>query len=481
MLQGLLLVVLLQHRKTLWGKALMIFHEVKISILLVLRSWLVIRFFKNLMLCADEEDKMDVTSRYSYKLPISSFIDKSTLIYFLDLLVSLSSLPTYIKEPLEKYSIFASNSTPIPGFCNEYRYCSADSCEQFIIEAIKKSIFERPYICSCPGGLLFIVNPMVLNQGASTGALISGYFKVAPRGNKEPHNEGHTQEEIRKDSQAVTIISEKKMLSFAEFHKRTAEYLMQYAAIRDGRYDDCFYRNLAVTRLFLRKSKEGEYGSTVSQRTFDWNWEKSLIDLVALGKRREAEEKLEEFVAKLAAIYAQNPREFKGRVIELAVVITRTPHYISYSEGEPVNIRIPEYYPPKGYDRLTLLRWLKVILYEVLDITNPPKNGNDSASIARAAIGYIDTHLSSITKLEDVAKAMGFSTRHLNRIFLEEIGIGASEYFLRTKIQEAKHLLHHSELSIHEIAEKLNYWDSTHFAKMFRKVTGMSPREFRQA
>jgi AraC-like DNA-binding protein len=411
--------------------------------------------------------------KYSYKLPVSDFIEEETLMYFLDVLASVSGLFTCLKEPLENRSLFSSNAPPIPPFCKEHRHCTLASCEQFMVEEIKKSTFQRPNICMCPGGLMFIINPLILNQGASTGALVSGYFQVSSQRKKAA---GHVHTLIEEDARHVIVISEEKMHSFSDFQKRTAEYLMQYAAIRDSRYDDCLYRNLAIARQSLRENEP-----VVQKRSFDWKSEKDLIDLVALGKRREAEEKLEKHVSFLADMHVENPREFKGRVMELAVVITRAPHYICYSEGEPINIRIPEYYPPEGYDRIVLTHWLKVILQEVLDVTNPPKGGNDSASIARAAIGYIDSHLASVIRLEDVTKAMGFSTRHLNRIFLEEIGISASEYFVRAKIQEAKHLMRYSQLSIATIAEKLNYWDSTHFAKMFRKVTGMSPREFRQS
>ena len=415
---------------------------------------------------------------YCYKLPIGDFIDESTLRYFLDILSSVGNVPTCIREPLGNTIFSSKNSPSIPSKCLEYTHCSSNSCEAFFIEAIKKSTFERPYQCSCPGNLHFIINPLILNQGSSTGALISGYFKIIEEKTISPHHqEDKKSEDVFHDiDENIPMISEKKLRHFAEFHTLTAEYLMKYAAIRDDRYDDSFLKNLAIARQTINNLDS----ETQPQKSLEWKKERELIDFIALGKREEANEKVIELTSYLANYYKESPQEFKGRIMELAVVMTRTPYFSSYSEGGPINIRVPEFYPPSGFDQAELCHWLQKILQNVLDNTEPLMYGNDAASIARMAIGYIDTHINSISSLEEVSKVMGFSLRHLNRIFMEEVGISVNDFFVRIKIQEAKRLLQYSDLNIAEIAEKLNYWDSTHFAKMFRKITGKSPREFRK-
>jgi AraC-like DNA-binding protein len=409
------------------------------------------------------------TSFHSYKLPIGDFIAESVLCTFLDLLSSTGNVPTCIREPLEKNPLWSKNGIIPPIGCQEYRYCSANVCNGFFDNAIKKSTFERPYVCVCPGKLWFIIHPLIINKGSSAGALISGYF----------HLEDNQMVERSQINSSFTM-SEKKLRSFAEFHKRTAEYLMQYGAISNNRFDDCMYKNLSIARHILSDMDDILNRGVDLMKGEEWERERSILDCIALGKGKEAEEKVDEFLSYLDAKYENDRQEFKGRVMELAVVITRTPYFINYAKKELFTIRIPEFYPPKGYDLYTLRLWLSKILQKVIDSSTPCTPTNDAANIARMAIGYIDSHKESISRLEEVAHAMGFSLRHLNRIFLEEIGISASEYFVRIKIQDAKHLLHHTQLSIAEIAERLNYWDSTHFAKMFKKIVGKSPREFRQ-
>jgi len=405
------------------------------------------------------------------------------------MLAKASGLPTFLKEPLEKEPLFADTSPPVPELCRKLDRCEDehDSCDCFLSRAIKKSAFVRPYVTECPLGMSFTVSPLILSQGASTGALISGYVRTEEWDEKDRaalerrcRTAGVDSAEAEELTKAVPVISEKRLRATADFQKRTSEYLMAFAALADGRFDDCMYCNLAIARQTLRKGEWNDADIVSREDTFDWREEKHLIEIVALGKRKAAEEKLDEIVTNMAAAYENRPEEFKGRVIELAVLITRTPYYISYSEGQPVNIRLPEFYPPKGFDKLTLKHWLKVILEEVMDIADSHAGTQLNSNVVRAAMGYIDSHLEEELRLEDVSNAMGFSARHLNRIFLEEIGINVSEYLLRARIQESKRLLRQSDMTVTEIAEKLNYWDSTHFAKMFRKTTGKSPSEYRR-
>lgn len=52
-------------------------------------------------------------------------------------------------------------------------------------------------------------------------------------------------------------------------------------------------------------------------------------------------------------------------------------------------------------------------------------------------------------------------------------------YVTGVKINRAKVLLHDTNLSILAISERLGYYDSSHFGRIFKKVTGLTPRMFR--
>ena len=58
---------------------------------------------------------------------------------------------------------------------------------------------------------------------------------------------------------------------------------------------------------------------------------------------------------------------------------------------------------------------------------------------------------------------------------------GFVEYITETRIAAAKEMLEQGDLKVYEIAEKLGYESAFYFSKVFKKVTGLSPREYQQS
>ncbi len=416
---------------------------------------------------------------------LDNCIDQAVVDNLLNSIVQASGFTTFIQEPLEQSRFMASSSPPVPSLCQNHGFCrdSKISCGDFFAQTIRQSLFIRPFIVNCPFGLSFAVSPLVFGQQINMFSVISGYVRTKPWSEHQRTSlECWQQKAGAALSDEIPVVPEKKIRAVGELVKKTSEYIMSLVTLQDKRFNDCIYSDFAAAREILRKSQNLSIVEALVayKGTFTWKHEKELIEQVALGKRKEAMQKLEEIITTMYTDYQGSPEEFKGRIMELAVIITRTPlYYMNYSDGEPVNIRMPEFYPPSGYDKIELMHWLMIILEMVLDITDCRKHGQQKANVVRAAIGYINSNLEQRLRVEDVSKAVGFTAQYLNRLFIEQMGISASEYIAKAKIQESKRLLKESGMSITEISNRLNYWDSTHFAKIFRKSTGKSPSEFR--
>ena len=80
---------------------------------------------------------------------------------------------------------------------------------------------------------------------------------------------------------------------------------------------------------------------------------------------------------------------------------------------------------------------------------------------------YIQSHLSERLTLADVAAVFNFSPNYLSQLF--------------GKYAAAKEMLEQGDLKVYEIAEKLGYESAFYFSKVFKKVTGLSPREYQQS
>lgn len=82
--------------------------------------------------------------------------------------------------------------------------------------------------------------------------------------------------------------------------------------------------------------------------------------------------------------------------------------------------------------------------------------------------------------VEDYAKALAISTGHLNRICRSVAGKSPKDVILDFVIDQAKLALSNSELSIAEVCYQLHFEDPGYFARLFKKKTGSTPKDFRK-
>lgn len=79
-----------------------------------------------------------------------------------------------------------------------------------------------------------------------------------------------------------------------------------------------------------------------------------------------------------------------------------------------------------------------------------------------------------------LADAMCYSPRHLSRKLVETTGMNTEEILLYKKYLHALHLMHHTSLSLTEIAYQSHFSDQSHFIKSFKAYTHMTPGEYKQ-
>ena len=80
----------------------------------------------------------------------------------------------------------------------------------------------------------------------------------------------------------------------------------------------------------------------------------------------------------------------------------------------------------------------------------------------------------------DVAEALGLSKNYFGQLFKSETGSTVSEYLNLLRIDQAKKLLRQTNLKIYEIAYKTGFSDHFYFSIVFKKLVGISPKEYRE-
>lgn len=105
-------------------------------------------------------------------------------------------------------------------------------------------------------------------------------------------------------------------------------------------------------------------------------------------------------------------------------------------------------------------------------------HSNYSAQV-RAVNDYIDLHLEEPIRLAEMAKALGYSSYYLSRKYQKETGMTVTDRVKTRRIGRAKELLLDTSLPIYEISERLCFSSPSYFTENFRRLTGMTPAEFR--
>ncbi|WP_042462352.1 AraC family transcriptional regulator [Neobacillus dielmonensis] len=94
-------------------------------------------------------------------------------------------------------------------------------------------------------------------------------------------------------------------------------------------------------------------------------------------------------------------------------------------------------------------------------------------------INYMNDQMDRSMNLQELAKYTGLSKPHLIHLFKDETGYTPIDYFLRMKINRSCQMLDLTELTVKQIALSVGIKDPYYFSRIFKKVIGYSPTEYR--
>jgi len=101
------------------------------------------------------------------------------------------------------------------------------------------------------------------------------------------------------------------------------------------------------------------------------------------------------------------------------------------------------------------------------------------AVLARRAASYVEQNLQRQLTVSEVAEHCCVSPCHLSHVFKAELGVSPVRYMQQMRVDRAKRLLADESLFVYEVAHKIGLDDPFYFSRMFKKVSGLSPEEFR--
>jgi AraC-like DNA-binding protein len=107
------------------------------------------------------------------------------------------------------------------------------------------------------------------------------------------------------------------------------------------------------------------------------------------------------------------------------------------------------------------------------------QNTNAEPPMITRAKQFIQEHHTEDLSLGMVSRAVNTSTFYFCKMFKKATGINFTDYLSRIRIEKAKNLLLNPNLRISEVAYQVGFQSLTHFNRIFKKLAGQSPTQYR--
>jgi AraC-like DNA-binding protein len=181
---------------------------------------------------------------------------------------------------------------------------------------------------------------------------------------------------------------------------------------------------------------------------------------------------------------------FKGQTADSIVSLMKKQNngfkgYLKYAEKTISFFKEIYSQMERGYSRdnltyanMCLWHYLTTFLYNDKSLPEGSKISNKD-EIDRA-IDYLSEHIDHILTLDEIASSVNLSASHFSYLFKRKTGFSVIEYFNHLKVQKACQYILFTNMRIGEIALEVGIGDQYYFSRMFTKIMGISPNEYRK-
>jgi len=177
-----------------------------------------------------------------------------------------------------------------------------------------------------------------------------------------------------------------------------------------------------------------------------------------------------------------------GRTLSITVSIANSPYY-EFQQGSMEIVR--SYISScraminQNSDQQTLMEVLRLLSRAFFMGTAALRSNLSDSSTGKSYSRITENFLDLIEKdyrisrrLDYYAEKLGRNSKYLSRIVKQETGLNASDWIDKCVIMDAKAQLLSREKTVSEVSESLGFPSQSFFGKYFKRVTGLSPKEF---
>lgn len=212
--------------------------------------------------------------------------------------------------------------------------------------------------------------------------------------------------------------------------------------------------------------------------TYPLHKESTFANRMLTGNINGAKEAFKDIYLWLVSNYNEDIDKIKSKLIDLLFVIEKAlPYKISsFSKSKQTYILSIL----KTNSREELEGQFTHILSELSEEIQEQIRSEIDGIIPKV-LKYLNNNYYENITLDDAAKSVNLSYHYFSKIFKDEVGKNFVDYLTELRIEKSMKFLENYRMSIKEVCHKIGYNDPNYYCKIFKKVTGMTPTEYRAA
>ncbi len=207
--------------------------------------------------------------------------------------------------------------------------------------------------------------------------------------------------------------------------------------------------------------------------------EKNLRLRVRRGQTEEAKSIFDGLFDIICEIHGDQLGLIKGRVLELFFWLSRSVADIgAHNEDYHFHNSLiyEELYGLKETD--TIRKWMLKIIEHLTEIIKESEK-DQTLQAVYAVSRYIQTHFKEKITIEDIAASVHLNGSYTSHLFRKTFGYTITDYITYVRLENAKVILADVGATINDAAMESGFSDVSYFSRVFKKIEGLSPREYR--
>ena len=142
---------------------------------------------------------------------------------------------------------------------------------------------------------------------------------------------------------------------------------------------------------------------------------------------------------------------------------------------------------PLGGEQLIKTYLEQMLIFMLRSITKKgsikailPEADTNQHPIVSAVIAYLNERVEENIRVNDICDEFGYSRSFMNKLFQTHTGDSMAAYFVKLKIDKAKSFIRETNMNFAQISAKLSFENPQYFSRVFKRLTGMTPSEFKK-